>query len=259
MGGGHRHGPGGALYLHGHSWVHRVPAHVKVVTLLLFVLVVVATPGTLRWTFLGYAFLLAIVARIAEVSLATILRRMSVEIPFLLFAVLMPFISTGPRVEVLWFSLSVRGLEAAFVILVKASLGVIASIILAATTSSHDLLLGLQRLRMPDLIVQIASFMIRYAEVISGEMSRMSIARQSRCFEARGPRQWRVLGQSAGALFIRSYERGERVHLAMLSRGFQGRMPLVSNTAALPAQWWLALTLPLAAALVLLISWRAAR
>jgi len=153
----------------------------------------------------------------------------------------------------------VRGLEAAFVILVKASLGVIASIILAATTSSHDLLLGLQRLHMPELIVQIASFMIRYAEVIGGEMSRMSIARQSRCFEARGPRAWRVLGQSAGALFIRSYERGERVHLAMLSRGFQGRMPLVSDTAALPAQWWLALTLPLAAALVLLISWRAAR
>jgi cobalt/nickel transport system permease protein len=33
-----------------------------------------------------------------------------------------------------------------------------------------------------------------------------------------------VLASTAGALFIRSYERGERVHLAMLSRGYDGRI-----------------------------------
>jgi cobalt/nickel transport system permease protein len=56
-------------------------------------------------------------------------------------------------------------------------------------------------------------------------MQRMKVARESRGFTARNPRHWPVLARSAGALFIRSYERGERVHLAMLSRGYTGRMP----------------------------------
>jgi cobalt/nickel transport system permease protein len=259
MGGGHQHGAAGALYLHGHSWVHRLPAHVKIIALLAFVLIVVGTPATWRWTFLVYAGLLAVVAVVAGVPFATIARRMTVEIPFLFFALLMPFFSAGPTVEVLGMTLSEPGLVAAFAILVKATLGVIASILLAATTTAHDLILGLQRLRMPELIVQIASFMIRYAEVITSEMHRMSVARASRCFDARGPRQWRVLGQSAGALFIRSYERGERVHLAMLSRGFTGRMPFAQDSAALPSQWLGALALPATAAVVLLISWTLTR
>jgi cobalt/nickel transport system permease protein len=53
----------------------------------------------------------------------------------------------------------------------------------------------------------------------------MKIGRESRGFSARNPRHWPVLARSAGALFIRSYERGERVHLAMLSRGYTGKMP----------------------------------
>lgn len=259
MGGGHSHGTAGALYIHGHTWVHRLPAHVKIVALLAFVLVVISTPPTMRWTFLVYALLLGVVAAVAAVPATTILRRMTVEIPFVFFAVLMPFVSPGETVEVLGMQLSVPGLQAAFAILVKATLGVIAAIILAATTMPHDLILGLQRLRMPELLVQIASFMIRYAEVITGEMRRMSVARQSRCFEATGPKSWKVLGQSAGALFIRSYERGERVHLAMLSRGFQGTLPFAGDARALPAQWVGALVLPLAAALVLLVSWTVTR
>jgi cobalt/nickel transport system permease protein len=53
----------------------------------------------------------------------------------------------------------------------------------------------------------------------------MEVARQSRGFIATGPKHWKVLAQAAGTLFIRSYERGERVHLAMLSRGYVGNLP----------------------------------
>jgi cobalt/nickel transport system permease protein len=56
-------------------------------------------------------------------------------------------------------------------------------------------------------------------------MARMKVARESRGFRARTVRAWPVLATTAGALFIRSYERGERVHLAMLSRGYDGSMP----------------------------------
>jgi cobalt/nickel transport system permease protein len=69
------------------------------------------------------------------------------------------------------------------------------------------------------------AFMIRYLDVVTDEMQRMKVARTSRGFSARNPTHWPVVARSAGALFIRSYERGERVHLAMLSRGYDGRMP----------------------------------
>lgn len=251
MGGAHRHGVTGALYLHGHSPVHRLAAHVKIVTLVLFLLLVVSTPRDQWWAYGAYLVLLAGVAAVAQVPARTVVVRLAIEVPFVLFAVLMPFVSPGPYVSVAGVTLSQAGLVAAGAILAKATLGVIASILLAATTTAQDLLLGLQRLRLPEPLVTIATFMLRYAEVVSDELHRMAIARESRCFQARGPRSWPVLARAAGALFIRSFERGERVHLAMRSRGFDGRMPLEALAPSPPAQWVPALALPIAAAVVL--------
>ena len=89
---------------------------------------------------------------------------------------------------------------------------------------------GLERLRVPNLLVQIMGFMVRYLDVVTDEMRRMRVARESRGFTARDVRHWPVIARSAGALFIRSYERGERVHLAMLSRGYTGTLPRLSAT-----------------------------
>ena len=90
------------------------------------------------------------------------------------------------------------------------------------TTDPRDLLVGLERLRVPIQLVQIMGFMVRYLDVVTDELRRMRTARESRGFTARDPRQWPVVARSAGALFIRSFERGERVHLAMISRGYDG-------------------------------------
>ena len=132
----------------------------------------------------------------------------------------------------LGLALSEPGLLAAWALLAKGTLGVLASLTLAATTEPRDLLVGLERLRLPHELVQIMGFMIRYVDVVTSEMRRMRIARESRGFTARNPRHWPVLGRSAGALFIRSYERGERVHLAMVSRGYTGRMPVTGGEPA---------------------------
>jgi cobalt/nickel transport system permease protein len=86
---------------------------------------------------------------------------------------------------------------------------------------------------MPNLLVQIATFMLRYLNVINDEMERMSVARSSRGFEARGIKDWKFLASAAGALFIRSYERGERVHLSMISRGYEGTLPAIENPKVL--------------------------
>ncbi|MGW7288349.1 cobalt ECF transporter T component CbiQ [Streptomyces sp. NPDC054847] len=251
MGAGHAH----KLYRHGHSPVHVLPAHCKLLAVLGFVLVVVSTPREAVWAFGLYAVLLGTVAAVARIPIGFLLRRLLIEIPFVAFALLMPFVVPGEQTEVLGISLSVPGLWGAWNILAKGTLGVAASVILASTTELRSLLLGLQRLRLPSLLVQIASFMIRYGDVIADEMRRMSIARRSRGFEARGVRHWGVLAKSAGALFIRSYERGERVHLAMVSRGYTGTMPVLDDVRATGAQWSYAAALPVTALAVCLLGW----
>lgn len=221
MGAGHGH----QLHFHGHSRIHRFPAHLKVLLLLGFMLVVVATPRGLYAAFAGYLVALLAVVAVSRVPPTYLLKRMVVELPFVFFAVLLPFVATGPRTEVLGLSVSEHGLQAGIALLIKATLGVLASLTLAATTEPQDLLIGLERLRLPQQLVQIMAFMVRYLDVVTGEMQRMKVARESRGFTARNPAHWPVLAKSAGALFIRSYERGERVHLAMLSRGYTGKMP----------------------------------
>ena len=226
MGSPHGH----KLHFHGHSPVHRAPAHLKVLALVGFVLVVVATPKDWFAAYPGFLAVIAVVIALSKVPPTYILKRMVVEVPFVLFAVLLPFVALGPRVDVLGLSLSESGLLAAWGLLAKGTLGVLASLTLAATTEPHDLLAGLERLRLPSLLVQIMAFMVRYLDVVTTEMQRMKIARESRGFTARNPKHWPVLARSAGALFIRSYERGERVHLAMLSRGYTGTMPRPGST-----------------------------
>ena len=221
MGAGHGH----RLHVHGHSVVHRAPAHVKLLVLLGFVLVVVATPREWFPVFGVYLLVLLGVVALSRVPPLFLAKRMLVETPFVVFAVLVPFIAEGERTQVLGLSLSQPGLLAAWGLLVKGSLGVLASLTMAATTEPQDVLVALRRLRMPDLIVQIMGFMLRYLDVVTAELGRMTTAMRSRGLDPRSPRHWPVLGRSLGALFIRSYERGERVHLAMLARGYDGRMP----------------------------------
>lgn len=221
MGAGHGH----RLHFPGHSPIHRLPGQVKILALLGFMLVVVATPGPWYLVFAGYLGLLLVVVAVSRVPPTHLLPRMVVEVPFVVFAVLLPFIAVGPRTEFLGLSVSASGLLAAWTLLAKGTLGVLGGLTLAATTEPQEVVRGLERLRLPSTLVQIMGFMIRYLDVVSDDLRRQHIALASRGFSARDPRQWPVLARSAGALFIRSYERGERVHRAMLSRGYTGRMP----------------------------------
>lgn len=251
MAGGH----GDWLLVRRESPVHALPAHLKVLAAVAFVLVVVSTPPERGSAFAAYAVLLAAVVALARVPALTVVRRMVVEVPFVLFALVLPFVAPGERVDVLGVGLSEAGLLGAWNILAKASLGVVASIVLAATTAPRDLLVGLQRLRAPALLVQIAAFMLRYADLVLDDLRRMRVARESRGFQARHLGHLPVLARSSAALFVRTYERGERVHLAMLARGYTGRMPLLDDAPVASSAWAAAGALPASALAVALLTW----
>lgn len=235
--------------------MHDLPAAGKLLSLVTFVLVVVATPA--RWwpAFLGYAILLGGLALLARLPLTQILRRSIIEVPFLLFAALMPFFGSGPKVEVLGVSLSQAGLVGGATLAVKATSGVFAAVILGLTTSPRELLAGLERLRLPALLVAILAFMIRYARVLTADLSRMRLARMSRGASGSAAGQLGAVAATVGTVFVRSYERGERVHQAMVARGYDGVMPSFrSDDGHPPLRGILACAaLPAAAAAVLVL------
>lgn len=188
----------------------------------------------------------------AELPIVTVLRRSLIEIPFILFAFLMPFFGSGESFQIAGFTIYLEGLLAGSAIVAKGTLGVLGAIVLSSTTTAREILKGLERLRLPAIMVNIASFMLRYINVVTDEMERMRIARASRGFEPRGIRDWRILASVVATLFIRSYERGERVHLAMLSRGFTGEMPRNENLSPTRKQIFITLALPVLALIIAL-------
>jgi cobalt/nickel transport system permease protein len=237
VGAGHAH----PLHRAGDSPVHRLPSEVKIVSAFLGVLCVVATPREAFAVFGGYLLLLTAVWVVAGIPVAWIARRALIEAPFVVLAVLLPLTGGEPYLPVLGIPLSEPGLLGAWNILVKGTLGVLTSLTLAATTPLPELLLGLQRLRAPALMITIATLMLRYVDVIAGEARRMRLARIARGHDPRFLWQAGATARGVGSLFVRSYERGERVHLAMLSRGWTGEMPRLSDAVTSRRQWALGL------------------
>jgi len=245
------------LFVPGSSFLHRIPPQCKVASLVLFVFAVVASPREQYWAYGAFAALMVVLAAAAGLPILLLARRLTIELPFVAFAVLLPFVAGGPRRDIGPVSASIDGLWGAWNILAKGTIGVGATLVLTATTSVPDLIRGLERLRMPSALVAMLTFMVRYADVITAEMQRMRIARLSRGYDPRWLWQARAVAHSAGTLFVRSYERGERVFLAMQSRGYDGRMPSAGGLAASTRQWLAALALPAAATVVMAASWLA--
>jgi len=247
------------LYRHDHSVVHRAPAEVKIVCLVVFVFAVVATPREMFWPFAMYAVIIVVTWRCARIPLRWVLPRMLIEAPFLVLAVLLPFAEGGQRIDVAGLQLSVSGLWAAWGIVVKGTLGVAAALTVAATTSATELPAALSRLAVPAIVTSVLVLMIRYIDLLAAEASRMRMARIARGDSPRALHQARAIATGIGALFLRSYERGERVYAAMLSRGFDGNTPDLAVIGAPPragaTQWVVAMIPAVAAVAVSVAAW----
>jgi cobalt/nickel transport system permease protein len=125
-------------------------------------------------------------------------------------------------------TVSAEGIRRFLSILIGSWLSVQVALLLAFTTPFHDLVDGLRELRVPRIIIAIISFMYRYLAVLSDEASRMMRARDARSAMGSGASastlRWRatVTGRMVGSLFLRAYERSERIYAAMQARGFEG-------------------------------------
>jgi cobalt/nickel transport system permease protein len=236
--GPHGHGRTVEAIAAGDSPIHRLDARVKIVALIGLAIVAVTTPAA-RWAaFATYLAILAGLCAAARLPLGYVLRRLTVELPFLVAAAMLPFVAPD-------------GMRVAGTVAAKATTGVLAMVLLSSTTPFPVLLHGFEQLRAPRLVVMIVAFMWRYLHVIGDEVTRMRVARQARGYQPRWLWQAGAVGQSVAALFIRSLERGERVYLAMASRGYQGGTPAALVPRTILTATDLAFAAALGAAVVL--------
>jgi cobalt/nickel transport system permease protein len=113
-------------------------------------------------------------------------------------------------------------------VLVKSYLSCLCLILLSSTTDFSCLLKGLEKLYVPKIIIMILSFMYRYIFVLVDELMRILRAANARNFSGGMLYKIKVIGSIIGILFLRSFERGERIYLAMISRGFDGKIRTIN-------------------------------
>jgi cobalt/nickel transport system permease protein len=222
-------------YLAGNSRLHAADPRAKLVVALGFILAVTSLPAG-GWAAL--ALMAALVwgsAALSGVGLRRIFWRSLLALPFV--AAALPTVFTRPGTPFVTLDLSIiqlvgtdQGLEFFTTVLLKSWVCVTAASVLTATTAELELLGALAALRVPAVLVAIISLMYRYIFVLGEEVQRMLRARTARSAaigpHAGGSIPWRarVAGGMAGSLFIRTYDRSERIYLAMLARGYDGQV-----------------------------------
>lgn len=191
------------------SIVHRVNPAAKLIFSLVFAAsaVLVEPPYSVYLLFHSAAALILIA--LSRVPMLFVLKRALLVVPFVAFPALAMYLSNSNRDAFFLSTTVLKGMLSASIF-----------IILVSTTRFTALLDVLRAARMPRPVVSTLSFMYRYVFIIMDQGMRMQRARETRYFGGFYGRQAGVFANMISSLFVRSFERGERVYNAMLMRGF---------------------------------------
>jgi len=230
---------------------HGLIPKTRLVCVVLLVFAIALTPNG-RWGTWGiYGLGVGAIVLLSQITLTELLRRMTVEFLFVSLTLVGTLFHPGGTVLWQWGGLQVT--TAGTVILGSVVLKVLLSLamlnLLTLTTPIPDLLHALADLRMPPLLIAILASMYRYLVVLVDEFEAMRRAALSRNLLSRKQWQRLVVGQMIGSLFIRSYDRGERVYQAMIARGYTG-LPPIAEVPVARSQDLIALSLTILLALL---------
>ena len=204
--------------------IYRLDPRVKIICAIAYILSVVLTPPTAISQFALFLVIVLVTILLSQVPLGYVLRRSLVIFPFVLMVVVfIPFLKKGEAGG------SYGGLWVVWNVIVKSWLSVLAMILLGSTTDFQLLLKGLEKLHIPKIFLMTLAFMYRYIFIIVDEAMRMERAHRSRYFGGQILRQIHIIGNIIGLLFIRAYERGERIYQSMCARGFDGEIKTLSQ------------------------------
>jgi len=232
------------------SLLHRLDPRVKILVTILFILSNILLPDGAWLAFgLGWCFIL-LGNLLAEVGVGYTLRRSLLALMFSLATVTTIFSIPGNALTTLHLgNISLVATDAGVLrfvsIMLRAWLSVQGAVLLVVTTRFPDLIHALEHLFMPKILVTIIAFLYRYLFVLTDEVMRMMRARQSRSasipnVHGGGSLPWRVhvSGGMVGQLFLRSYERSDRIYNAMLARGYTGQIRTLFSHVMLRKDWF---------------------
>lgn len=212
-----------------HTPWHQLIPKTRVLCAFLLVFAIALTPNGQWLTWAVYGLAVAAIAVISQVQLLDLIKRVAVEFLFVGLVLLGTLFRSGGEVVWQWgiLRITTEGLTVLGSVSLKMLLCLTMLNILVLTTSISNLLHALTELRVPKLLVAILFSMHRYIQVLVDEINCMKKAAQSRNLfaQARGKRL--VIGNIMGSLFIRTLERGEQIHQAMLARGYTGLPPVL--------------------------------
>jgi cobalt/nickel transport system permease protein len=205
----------------GDSPIHRLDPRIKVLTAAMFVVCVVSFDKYVLGAMLPFVLFLVLVAGIAGIPLGFILRKLVLVSPFaLLLALFNPLFDQQPMIS--FGSLVISGGWISFAsIMLRFTLTVGAMLVLVAVTGFNSVCMALERLGMPRIFAVQLLLLYRYIFVLMDEGVRVYRARELRSFQGRGL-EMRTFGHLIGGLLLRTLDRAQRIHLAMLCRGFDG-------------------------------------
>ena len=215
--------------------MHRLDPRTKLICSLAFVLAVVLTPAGTWNVFVVYLLILLGLIWLSRLPIKYVLKRSLVIFPFVvMIAIFVPFFKQGQvaasyDIGAWHIAITYEGLAVLINVIVKSWLCILCLIILSSSTKFEELMHGMHRLKVPQVFVQITSFMYRYMFVLADQAMRMQMARDSRNFGLNRRNIFKTMGNMIGMLFIRSYERAERIYAAMLSRGYNGEIIVVNQ------------------------------
>lgn len=218
-----------------HSIIHNLDPRTKILAVALLTLSIVLTNPLNFFNFFIYFILIIFVAIFAKINIFYILKRASIVLPFvILVSAFVPFFKEGQIIgsyNIYLFKLNVtrEGLIIIWNVAIKSYLSSMSLVLLSSTTPFSKLLKGFEKLGLPIIFVMILSFMYRYIFVLVDETLKMNNAMHARNVRLDHIRKLTVLGNVVGALFLRTYERAERIYMVMISRGFDGHVRLVDD------------------------------
>ena len=230
-------------YVAGVSPVHQLDARVKLVLTVALILCASLLPVGAWFALVALTALVWAAILASGVGLGRILRRALVALPFLAVVITLIFSTRGRPVFTIPLGFATltatdAGLMRFATVVWKSWISVQAALLLTATTHFLDVLRALRALHLPKIMVAILSFMYRYLFILVDESQRLLRARDCRSAASasgkRGGSLWwraRVTGQLVGTLFLRSFERSERIYIAMLSRGYTGELRSLHATS----------------------------
>lgn len=191
--------------------------------------------------FAAYFLIICMLLWLSELPVCYVLKKSLVVFPFVLVvALFIPFFKQGYEIIAYdlgaWhIAVTYEGLVSFGNMVTKAWLSILSLILFTSSTKLTDILSAMNQLGVPKMFILIIAFMYRYIFVLADQLRRMKQAGDSRNFGGRYLHRFNTLGNMIGTLFIRSYERGERVYAAMLARGYHGEAAGIRKLCYHPA------------------------